>query len=736
MRLPSSFLPVSLGLILALPACREKDQYNNELPPPQPDAKEATLIKGQVAPDEDQGQTGTEPGAGVVEPGQADEPTSPEDILALVGNWNNQPVVWNESAGNIVIGETMFNDWNDQFNRFYDAAPFRPAFGAFYFENSSVPFNTSLKGNRQVATTINMVYLLQNYKGPLSFPKGDEFVDLRMGQSLSDLGFFSISNGDLIQDPADDSTRGREFLINFYNKLIKQDEGGDDFDCFAAGRCNYIVTPDQWGWTYNSPRNETGYIYMGKKNNTLIEAMFRRPDLPPAGVLAQPGVAINLMDGSFVAPGGESILTLDDSYGYVKEELGLPKANWFENSMTFIGEFLGLNLLFQKSETDRLADDNYVSPAPTDYFVGFSANSKASNVLTLQGANGESKRFAFFDEARKSWERGSLDENGQPTPNSHLAFLMENQDFIEKTLKAGGAKILESRLINLNSVNADQTYTLRVVYQPADADHGVEISIQTTRKIGRMSASVVKLEPYEMDLLRFSTLRDDASKLTRQFGDLQLGKKVTLKDLDIYNKGRASIDVSGELVRGSFERDARLTTKLLNKDGRVETDEKFVSTLKISNHTLYLDKEGCNEPDCYTLVGVLTNRFFRDMAGDQQAADESTSSDENSAADGASEGAVAADEGSEGPAESAIEDASRLSLEVCGDLTIALGMSKKAFRQKMLGRLDCPLSTVEGEFADGNKTIFFLPTEQIQLNFFTDNETRLSSVLFYKGGDK
>lgn len=670
------FYPVILmGISIALSGCQKRKQYPTTVTPLNPNRLDSTVIKAPLKPTDAGRLTGD--GSSGTSGSQGTEILNSDAVLKLVQSWQEQPVVWNKSAGNITIGETGYNEWWEVFSDYSKITK---------FQNFVYPLdaNSGLSQGEVVATSVKDILIQNGYQGTITLPNSSgDFVTLRMGDSLTQRGIYVAKEGDLNQATPDASSRGKAFFKRFYNAFVKKDEGDDSYDCFATNVCRYSVMPDFFALSYNSPRSESGYLYISRDNNILQEAFFSKPDLLPAGYLAADEVLVNLLDGAFASK-DSIVLELGSTFTDLSSKINLPyESTWYNLSREFMGEFLGLNLYFSKDES--IQDDAvYVRPTGSEYVKGFTLIYSSGKLLQI--ANNEAPfTVRLEDEARAEWPRGSASDL---EATSHYSFLNTIKSSFEGVLSARGDKVLESRLTGLKSPKLSDVYRYKLSYKPANKDFGIAITLSTSGQSPYLSARVEMLEDFELELMQVSRV-DSAWKT----GEIGIGSVLQLEDIDTYFKNRATLTLGDKKLRLPFEDNQRLEVQTIDANRIIASEQLLVSKLYLGANTYFLKQAACDAGECYKVVGIGVDTFVNEANADNLQ-----------------------------------------SVKVCGDVSVSLGMSRKSFENAVRGAGACSLSTVEQQVGSSNKTIYFVPEDAVTFYFEADDNTTLSEIVFYDGG--
>lgn len=670
------FYPVILmGASIALSGCQKRKQYPNAVTPSNPDRLDSTVIKVPLEPTDAGRLTGE--GVSGVSGSQGSDVLNSDAVLDLVQSWQEQPVVWNKSAGNMTIGETEYNKWWETFSAYSQVTK---------FQNFVYPLdaNSGLSQGEVVATSVKDILIQNGYQGTITLPNsiGDS-VTLRMGDSLTQRGIYAAKDGDLNQANPEASSRGKEFFKRFYNAFVKKDEGGQDYDCFAEKVCRYSVMPDFFALSYNSPRSESGYLYISRDNNVLQEAFFSKPDLLPAGYLAADEVLVSLLDGAFASQEG-TVLELGSKFSDVSSKINLPdESTWYSLSRGFMGEFLGLNLYLSKDE--NIQDDAaYVSPTGSEYVTGFTLIYSSGKILQIANVDAPYS-VPLEDEARTEWPRGSA---SQPELESHFSFLNSIKTSFEGVIAGRGDTILESRLTGLNSPKLSDVYRYKLSYKPVNKDFGISITLTTSGQSPYLSARVEMLEGFELELLQVSRV-----ERTWMTGEIGIGSVLQLEDIDTYFKNRATVILGDKTLRLPFEDNQRLEVQTIDANSIVAAEQLLVSKLYLGPHSYFLKKSDCDNGGCYQVVGIGVDTFINSEISNNPQ-----------------------------------------SIRVCGDVSVSLGMTRNAFEKAVKNAGACSLSTVEQQAGLSNKTIYFVPEDAVTFYFESDDNTTLSEIVFYDGG--
>lgn len=591
----------SLGSVLILMAsgCSKRDQYQRGAVPANPDPIKTSLTSDVTPPG---AGLNTDPGSKPTPDSNAGPSTlSPAEIVAKVSEWNAQPVIWNESAGNIKIGQTDWNAWYDEFVAFRRDG--RVNFGFDHYDvrdGRLVPFcNYVQKQGSSVCGTTAGVFIYQNYEGPLAFPNAkSELVPVRMNSSLRDSVYTAADiQGEIVNGaPANVKKRGEEFFRRFYNVLVAPAYTSSNVDCFAEGRCSYNKDDEgrYYLWSYRAPGGMSGYLILSSDQDRLLSAHFYKSStLPIPKSLNSTGSKVDLLDGTISLPevnGGVKFQLGESASNFTK--LNLPAVNWSASAGYAFQEYSGFFVSFAKRNQERLADPTYSQADANDpsSFMSFDGNYAADILvgdipLTLLNP----KREAY-------------------TKKQHLAELENLRLSVEKTILAdAGNQILISRIAGEGQESTQSgSFSLNIVYSYKGKYY--DFTYETSLKSATATGSLQVLEDFEVALL--SPIVEDGA--VAAFGPFQLRKPVVLEDLDLDLTNRATITL------GNVKARVNVSKFVKSRVGRVFNNLPDLATydevLKFGIGSLTVDLVPCrklprNEEEGYCVLTFYTSQF-------------------------------------------------------------------------------------------------------------------------------
>jgi hypothetical protein len=181
MRSRSKFLNVfSLaGLLLGSGACDSRKQYNSPPPPAPIDKSSSSIIPSDKLPQLVDGS------------GNIAEDVTPEQVISLASAWSKETIVWNKSAGGVVVGETDPQKWEAEIDRLSSVASFSLT-AAPNFRS----LNLTSRNGQIVADTVAGINVFSSYKGelPITRPDGSVTSIVLERDSLIDAGIIPLGS--------------------------------------------------------------------------------------------------------------------------------------------------------------------------------------------------------------------------------------------------------------------------------------------------------------------------------------------------------------------------------------------------------------------------------------------------------------------------------------------------------------------------------------------------------------
>jgi hypothetical protein len=697
----------SLGsiLILMASACSKRDQYQRGSVPANPDPLKTSLTSDVVLPG-----AGLNPDVERPTPDSGASPSAltPAEIVAKVSEWNAQPVVWNESAGNIKIGETDWNSWYEQFLAFRRDG--RVNFGFYNFDvYEGIPFcNDEQKQGASVCTTTSGVYILQNYDGPLAFPKADKsLVPVLMNSSLRDSVYTAADiEGAIVNGaPLNIKKRGEDFFRRFFQTFVAPYYTSSDVDCFREGLCSYVKDDQSkyYLWRYSAPGGMEGGLMLSTDQDRLLTAYFNRSStMPIPKSMNSTGSVVNLLDGTIELPdvnGGVKFQLGDTAANFTK--LALPPVNWAANAAYAFQQYSGFSVSFSKSKLERLADPTYSQAEagdPSKYF-GFDQN-YASEI-----------RIGEFPLVLLNPEREAY------TKAQHLEELEILRLAIEKTVLADSQNQLYiSRIIGDGRESTQfGTYGLNIVYKYKGRVY--EFTYQTMMKSATAAVGLELLDDYEVNLL--SPVQANGRVVA--FGPFELQKPVQLEDLDLDLTNQATVAIGGT------KRRVNITKYVKSRVGHVHNNLPDLMTydevLRFAVGNITVDAVDCrkipkNEFQGYCVLTMYSSQFswpekvasFNEKLRKLYSADSETE-------------ALRGDRRQEGYLSAEVPTCSE-------DSVIRIGQTKKAAEMTLKSK-GCTVLSLSSESAQTDKTVLFMSDTFSALHAGGENNRFVEVFQFY-----
>lgn len=602
---------VGSSLILLTSACGKRDQYDRDTVPANPDREKSGLVSKITPPNLDLNPGNSDVGSTGGTIGSSGNPSSglsPAEIVAKVTEWNSRPIVWNESVGNIKIGETGWDQWNDEFRAFsrdgrVDYNYFHYTFNA---DNSLDKLcNYVEKNGTNVCTTTAGVFILQSYKGKLALPKENgEFVEVGMNERL-DEGVYSKADreGSLIEGAnVNNSTRGREFFKRFFNAYVApRYTTNTEVDCFAEGRCRYQIIPGYYAWLYDAPGGLSGYLFITRDDNRLFQGHFLRLDsVPVPKALYSEGAAVDMLQGQVKLPAvnGGTQFNLGDSFANF-QKIGLPDISWSSAPGSNSREYSGFSVYFKKANEARLADNAYAAAEVTD-----PANTMVFDQnFDAQVTFGKAK-ISLLDKAREEFSK-----------EDHLEALRLLRVAAEKEILADPSKkgeilVSEIRGESLQSLRYG-SFILLLVYKYEGKTYF--FSYASYLKDSRAAAALEVLPEDEAKLMQLT--REPESGRVVGIGPFTIGAPIAFEDLDLELTNRATINLGSSKVRVGLGKYSTSTVSRLNQNSNLPDLFTYSDVLTFSVGTVSVDALPCkalpnNKEKGYCVVSLYTNDFY------------------------------------------------------------------------------------------------------------------------------
>lgn len=695
------------GVVAIGAGCRSKRQYSNEQTPGPGERTTVALVAEDTSPSvggDASPDSGSSSGSSI------------SDITAKIAERDAEPVIWGQSAGGIVLGQTEWNDWVFEFNEDYNSAAITPA------ARGDRPNYKNVDGEL-VASTIRSVLITSGYKGPFEFPMvGGGFKTMRMREKFTDLGFFS-GDGEIYQaDRATESTLGREFFKNFYRVTYGDENTLSDYDCFLSGHCQYFVTNEGFAVEFTPDNGDYGYIYLssqeGDTKYSFLQAYFSKPDVKKPGQLS--GQRFDVMAGAFSGSNvNETLMSREQSYADVMAAIDLAESSaWYSTNTSVVGSYLGLDIYYRKTDEDSLASEVYGRPRDFDTVSGvwFDRNYKGEIYLT----GGSEPLGLGLEDTLK------VELNGQPYGGgrerwSRYQFIEEFSEISSyvKGLKEQGYQIYRDLMVNVGSTELRSSYRYENLFR-APSGQFTELTIYGRQGNADYGVKVMFLPKYEVAELQYSSaIFVDAEQgpekpvIGRTLGSHSVGDGIMMKDLDVEDEEASLMLPDGRWVRVDYLPESNLTTKRLIKGDIVETKVQTVPVITGLGKSLYLQASECAEEQseqvfhCFEVIAVEFTRFytqdFVDGLTEQPVIAVCQSLDANINGD--------------------------LELNFAGEIHIG---SKINDFVSMAEKSTCLLTSDESEISSSNKTLYYIPADGIALTFEDDDATTLSTIVMYQ----
>lgn len=688
---------VGSSLIATAMACGSRDQYGQEAPPANPERETSALVSTVPLDAPSEGTADTAPSG-------AEAPTSdfsPVEVQRIINAWHKAPVVWNKSAGEIELGKTEYTKWSNRFTEMQKAYNFQV--GVFPSDANTQTFR-----GLAIPTTVKEITITQVYEGLFTLPtdKG-EMRTIKPGQSFVLNGFFTAAADKSDVENERTATRGKTFFKNLYNAYVKGDEGGNDFDCFAEKICSFKLERDYFILSYESPRNETGEIWVSIKNNLFVQAKFSKPEFKFASNLYAADVTFDLVNGKFVSSGANSreILGIGTSYENFKA-LEPEEAPWQSYPRSNYQDFVGALLGFRKTNLQRIDDLDYDKAEASDPLTDISFD---KNYLHQAKRQREIKigdeTFNFYRKNRASLKKEELIEE-----------LEEIKLKLDSSIKKAGGRVLQSYVQNrynnrkftvADNQRQNMVYSLLVTFELKGLTRDVVVSNQLEEPNVYVSYTAQSKSDESLNFLKkLGTQGQRDGKSNVAIGEFAIDRPIVLTEVD-KARSEATLNLSsGEKVKLIFQPYATLYRKFVNETGVVTTEDLAVSSFRLKNVTVYFRQTatcGATEitsNDQYCVVGVESSAFADQEAVRKFAALESSRAE------------------------------LRGQLQVCGK-TISLGMTRSEFQKAVVDLPACPVASLESQANRIDKFVYYLPKANVAVRFLGDDGNSISSFLFY-----
>lgn len=664
------------GILLAVTSCSSKSQYSRDTAPLNPDPAETTLIapeweetKEQSSNDSSQiGDTdGVQQGAWLQDP---------DEILRRVDSWNQVPVTWGKTVGNIVVGETSCDSWYNEVNAYLGVVSFPLSF-------ARESCNSENNGQGVIPTTVRAVRIYNGYLGLFSFTgETGETATIKLGESFSKLGFFQRA-GKTYSPESPELSPGYEFFKNFYNTQIQGLAESTEYNCFEEDYCRFRPYNDGLyiSFEYDTATGASGELFIEAETDIFVQAYFDQPSQPGPGHLAKASVSLDLSTGIFADEEGSQLLALGAVFADKTLDLELPEegVTWFSWPMNFIAQYLGMNLFVEKTQLHRLADETYYRPLGGDFISGVYLDKNYSGQVTFPTVDGSVITVPFRNVL------GDLKE--ELADSEKVAYLQEflgnMRKQLEASLVAQGGRILSSRIEGFGVPSLYASYTYSLIYQRNAEGPAVSMNYRVLRRTAEADLDISNLTSLESSLKKISVSEDGVS-----IGSLKMGDTLPLSDLEAEDEVATWEYQKGQKVRVTYNRDGFVKFYTPADDyGNVTLEERNLSSISLDGTTIYLSKVCDNPEPCrYEVASIMLDHWYEQDTPP---------------------------------------------LYVCdGLIKLTYGMSLGAFEKAVKGA-HCLIQTGEDEVGTGNKTTFYLPKDQLVVMFLGENNNTLGSLRFY-----
>ena len=643
---------IFFALVSFSQSCRSKKQYHNGMPPNAPDRFDTTMSPGDLGGTKDAG----------LSQGAGGALTSPAAVSKRMGEWNQKKAVWGVSAGNIVIGSTSYNEWVEELNDMFEVSSVSLGF-------SAEDYNIGQQNGRTIATTVKSIVIVPDYLGDIEIFLDDKGASFKMLESLTQREEpFYTAKKDNSDISGDKTSRGAEFFKAFYRGTIAKTKD-TSFDCFSLGYCSAFEEPEHYGMVYSSPKGEWGYFYISIENDKVIQVVFEKPDKLPAGQLASEQVVFDALAGRFLSE--KTLLEYGLPYEEALEVLENQGVKSLQNRTNSVS-YLGVSLYFDKMNKDRAFDPSYSQPEPTDLLSGYSLFPPYEGRVLIG-----SQSVLLNDP-----ERGKLSRDG------FRAFFKNMKEDVESILREEGSTIYYSRLVDVESVVESETYEYEVLYQKL-GEPAKLLSIRGGSKAPTTVLSVYAESMSDEELLAKKLSIDEEGV---SLSSVKIGSNLEIKDLDVYDREIAKVELNGKEVVVDYYEDATLTKKFQDgENGGVKTEIISTEAITFEGMAVYLTKTPCESGTCRVVEALSFSEFYK-LKDDGEPSN---------------------------------------SIEVCdGKLSLSLGMAKKDFLSKVQNV--CVVLAEEYQVGTAEKTSFYLPKDRMRILFDGDGGYTLSEFLVYK----
>lgn len=688
---------VGSTLILTATACGSRKQYGNDGPPANPERDDATLVSTIPL---DSPNDNTADTTAITEVGTASD-FSPAEVQSIINAWHKAPVVWNRSAGDIELGKTNYTEWTNRFSEMQKA---------YNFQAGVFPSDTNTKNVRGLAipTTVKEIVVTQVYEGSFSLPteKG-EMQTIRPGQSFVLKGFFQAAADKADVEDESTATRGQTFFKNLYNSFVKGDEGGADFDCFAEKICRYQLERDYFILRYESPRKETGEIWISIKNNIFVQAKFARPEYKFASNLYAEDVTFDLVNGKFITTGATPREVIGIGASYERFKSVEPEvAPWLSFARLNVQDFVGATLGFQKNNLERIDDLDYVEAEPSDTLSEISLDknylNQAKRQRLLKIGN---ETFNFYRKNRVNLKKQDL-----------LTELEGIKFKLDSAIKQAGGEILQSYIENRynnrkftvsDNERVNMTYSLFVSFKLNGLTRDILISNRLEEPAAFVTYKAQTKTDESLNFLNQLPAEERGSQKSNvAIGQFAIDRPIVLTEMDKARREATLNMENGEKVKINYAPYETLYRKYVNATGVVTTEDIVVSSFSLNNLIVYFRQAAScgayqiESPDQYCVVGLESYAFSDQASVKKFAALESSRAE------------------------------LRGQLQVCGK-TLKFGMTRAEFQSTFVDAPGCPVASLESQANRTDKFVYYLPKANVAVRFLGDDSNTLSSFLFY-----
>lgn len=625
MRSRSKFLNVfSLaGLLLGSGACDSRKQYNSPPPPAPTDKSSSSIIPSDKLPQLVDGS------------GNIAEDVTPEQVISLASAWSKETIVWNKSAGGVVVGETDPQKWEAEIDRLSSVASFSLT-AAPNFRS----LNLTSRNGQIVADTVAGINVFSSYKGelPITRPDGSVTSIVLERDSLIDAGIIPAEAKGNARNPS-----SREFFRRFFLKFADDKFTAtlpEAYDCFATDVCRQYQNNAQgfFVYAYDTPTGNNGRILIDLESYKIIQLSFSAPNAPSLDTLTQGSTLLDLERGVLFSLDDQQ--NLSDLGGLGRSLADFPETNfkatlsadvvdgekseWLPTPGSLVKLYAQGQLWFTSNDisaTEKQPDANTGRLARislNNRFLGGLILLSQGQVLNDFRLNLSIAGASFFA------SRGESDlfkeSFASDTAVGHRLYLSKLVDVISQSPVL---EIVSSTLENLESIERYPLYSASIVYRNKQTDSYFQLTF-TSDPTNSQEASLdlSTFDKAAAPLLAstfeaFNTAdRDFALNLRPAFGSIKPGSVVALRDVvDQYSD---SSGLNRARLVTAEERDGKIVN--LTKDvvlsiptrtNTVSYDLKRIKAMSVSLDTGALSLvEEENQKKCKDLNLKASDRCF------------------------------------------------------------------------------------------------------------------------------